>query len=358
VYAPPGYLLFVRDRALMAQPFEVETAKTLGHAVPVAEQVDLSGIGSVGMFSASENGVLVYISGAAAGEYTQLTWFNRSGKVTGTVGAPDRLNWPAISMDGATVAFGRLDHQTGLSDIWLHNLASDTSSRFTFGPRVNQNPVWSPSGSHIAFMSHRTGDFNIYQKATSGTAQDEVLDKDTRSKSPNDWSSDGRYIIEERRGDPKTGSDIWVLPLFGDRKPFPYLQADFNERTAKLSRDGHWLAYASDEGKRYEIYVQTFPTPGGKRQISTNGGSFPVWSRDGKELFFIGPDGKIMAADVKSGSKFEANEPKPLFDTHLIGFASFDVSKDGRFLLPTVIEQTGTLSMTVVANWDHSGLKR
>src|SRR5688500_4395919 len=125
-----------------------------------------------------------------------------------------------------------------------------------------------------------------------------------------------------------------------------------------MKTDGHWLAYASDEGKRYEIYVQTFPTPGGKRQISTNGGRFPVWSRDGKELFYIGADQKMTAVEVKSGSKFEAGVPKPLFDTHLRdNVASFDVSKEGRFLLPTVTEHTGTVSITVVGNW-VAGLKR
>src|SRR5688500_3414779 len=124
-----------------------------------------------------------------------------------------------------------------------------------------------------------------------------------------------------------------------------------------MKTDGHWLAYASDEGKRYEIYVQTFPTLGGKRQISTNGGRFPVWSRDGKELFYIGADQKMTAVEIKSSSKFEVRPPKPLFDTHLGGNLAFDVSKDGRFLLPTVIEHRGTVSITYVANW-VAGLKK
>jgi Tol biopolymer transport system component len=173
-----------------------------------------------------------------------------------------------------------------------------------------------------------------------------------------DWSSNGQYIIEGTTGDPKTKSDIWVLPLFGDRKPFPYLQTEADELNAKLSPDGRWLAYSSgDEHRRNEIYVQSFPTPGGVRQVSTNGGDQPIWSKDGKELFFIGAAQKMMAVDVNTGARFEAGVPKPLFDTGLVGrFARFDVSKEGRFLIPTAIDQAAT-PITLVINWT-AGLKK
>jgi hypothetical protein len=178
---------------------------------------------------------------------------------------------------------------------------------------------------------------------------------------PLDWSRDGRYIIEGI-SDPKTKLDVWVLPLFGDLKPFPYLHSEFNELDAKLSPDGEWIAYTCDESGRSEIYVQTFPKPEGKWQVSTSGGRLPVWSRDGKELFFISAAQKMMAVEVKSGSKpgarFEAGVPKPLFDTHLeVPFSpSFDVSKDGRFLLPTRTGQGSTSPITVIVNWT-TGLK-
>jgi Tol biopolymer transport system component len=236
-------------------------------------------------------------------------------------------------------------------------LARGDSSRFTFGPGSNQYPIWSPDGTHIAFTSTRDGGFNIYQKATSGPASEEALHKDSRFKGPNDWSRDGRFIIEETFGDPETNSDVWVLPLFGDRTPFPYVQTKFNEPNSKLSPNGRWLAYTSDEGKRYEIYVQTFPSPGGKWLVSTSGGAHPVWSKDGKELFYIGADHKMMATEVKGGDSFKAGVPKPLFDTHLASSGRFDVSKDGRFLLPARVEQAGPLSLTVVVNWT-AGLKR
>ena len=195
------------------------------------------------------------------------------------------------------------------------------------------------------------------QKATSGIAPDEVLDKGSAIAIaiPSDWSRDGRYIIETRN---EKGLETWVLPLFGDRKPLAYLQADFNQWNAKLSPNGQWLAYVSDESKRTEVYVQTFPTRWGKWQVSQSGATGPVWSRDGKELFLIGADRKLMAVEVKGNSRFEAGKPKPLFETRLGGrVQAFDVSKDGLFLMPALIEPTGTESMTVVVNW-AAGLKK
>jgi hypothetical protein len=151
---------------------------------------------------------------------------------------------------------------------------------------------------------------------------------------------------------PKTKNDVWVIPTFGDRKPFPYLQTEFNEGFARLSPNGQWLAYTSDESKRGEIYVQTFPTPGGKWQVSTNGGTRSVWSRDGKELYFIGADGKLMAVEVASGAKFHVSVPEPLFDARVPGRQVwFDVSKDGHFLIPVQLEQSANAPMTVVVNW-------
>ena len=355
VYVPPGYLLFVRERTLMAQPFNAAKLQTTGDAVPIAEQVDSISGNSQGQFSSSQNGVLAYTSGGGGGN-VQLTWFDRSGKAVGTLGTPGELEWPAISPDGSTVAVEQGDRQGNLRDVWLHDVARATATRFTFGPASNRFPVWSPDGTHIAFYTTRDGT-DVYRRATGGTAQDEPLDKRPANKRPDDWSRDGKYILEENNGDPKTGNDIWVLPLFGDRKPYPYLHTEFSERYAKLSPNGQWLAYVSDESKSNEVYVQTFPNPGGKWQVSTNGGSYPVWSRDGKELFFIGADQKLMAVEIKGGAKFEAGLPKPLFDVHINNDGWYDVSKDGRFLIPNQIGQATSAPMTVVLNWT-AGLKR
>jgi Tol biopolymer transport system component len=315
-------------------------------------------------FSASQNGVIAYVMGAN-GAALQLTWFDRSGRALGTVGPPGSLLWGTISPDGNTVAFDRQDPQTNLSDVWLHDLTRGTDSRFTFNSYNTRFPMWSPDGGYVAFQAETgRGGSNLDRKAVNGVGPEEVLVKDAAFSRPDDWSRDGRYVIlGTPPGRSKTGSDISVLPLApdrsGDRKPFPYLETAFNESFAKLSPDGRWLAYRSDESKQYEIYVQTFPTPGGKWEVSTNGGGYPVWSKDGKELFFIDRTGRMMAVEVRGGgAKFEAGVPKPLFDTRFpFGNAWYDVSKDGRFLIPTPVGESANQSIMVVVNWT-AGLKK
>jgi dipeptidyl aminopeptidase/acylaminoacyl peptidase len=186
--------------------------------------------------------------------------------------------------------------------------------------------------------------------------QEEPVDKDPRFRAVTDWSRDGRYMIEEVF-DPKTKSDIWVIPTFGDKKPFPYINTEFQEGDAKLSPNGQFLAYNSDESKRDEVYVQTFPEHGGKWQVSTGGGDNPVWSRDGRELYFISADRKLMAVEVKGdGKRFEAGVPKPLFEVRQSD--RFDVSKDGRFLIHVPQDQTAAnVPVTVVVNW-QAALKK
>jgi dipeptidyl aminopeptidase/acylaminoacyl peptidase len=335
----------------MAQKFDVERLELVGEPVPIAERVgNVNGV--KGLFTASANSILAFRADARTG--AQLTWFDRQGKALGTVGDIDMIQRPSIAPDGRTVAIDRRDSQTGIFDIWLHDLTRGTASRFTSNSVNNRFPLWSPDGSHVAYGS--TAGRGMLQKAANGIGQGEVLDNTLPARRPEDWSRDGRYIIESVR-DPKAKSDIWVLPLFGDRKPFPYLHSEFNELNARLSPNGQWLAYVSDGTKRNEVYVQTFPSPSGKWQLSTTGGDLPVWSRDGKELFFIGADANMMAVEVKSGagsgSKFEAGLPKALFLTRLDGGSNpgFDVSKDGRFLIPTRPEQSAAAPITVVVNW-------
>ena len=350
VYAPPGFVVFLRERTLMAQPFDAGSAQTTGDPFPIAENVDfISAYG--GFFSVSQNGVLAYLS-SSAGSNVQLNWFDRGGKPLGAVGAPGNLFSASISPDGSTVAVARSDPQMSTGDIWLHDLARGATSRFTFGPKINGSPVWSPDGSRIVFGSTRDGTFRLYVKPTGGAGKEELL-SNLRGL-PSDWSRDGRFIVSSQFG--TKGYDIWVLPISGDRplvpgKPFPFLQTEFNERWAKLSPDSQWVAYTSNESGQNEVYVQTFPSPGGKSQISTGGGSRPVWRRDGRELFYIAADGKLMAVEVKLGSKLEAGAPKPLFDTRL-GNGPFDISPDGRrFLLANPSEDAGRTPMTVVVNW-------
>ena len=187
--------------------------------------------------------------------------------------------------------------------------------------RTTCSPVWSPDGSRIIWRSNRDGRYDLYWKAASGAGPDELLLKSSNiSKVPTDWSLDGRFLIYYEI-DPKTKRDIWVLPLSGDRKPFPFLQTESSEAAGQLSPDGRWMAYTSDQSGAFEIYVRSFPSGGGQWQVSTKGGTGPCWRRDGKELFYYAPDGKLMAVEVKSGPRggrqeasFEAGPPHALFE--------------------------------------------
>jgi Tol biopolymer transport system component/predicted Ser/Thr protein kinase len=346
IYVAPGYLLFSRDQTLMAQPFDMSKLETTGEALPVAEQVDVSNAGvglAVGYFSASQNGVLVYTSGRAP-TVGQLTWFDRTGKKLDTVGTPGQLSPLSLSPDGTRVAFMRRDPQAGRIDLLIRDLARGAETWISSG-MIYGSPVWSADGTHI-FYSNRAGD-KVLQKAVNNMGAEEVVE--AAANPPMDASRDGRYLFTVTVSNPR----IWVLPLFGDRKPFPYPRTEFQESQPRLSPDGRWLAYRSDESKRYEIHVVSFPQPGGKWQISTDGGQSPVWSRDGRELYYRSLDNKIMAVEIKPGARFQFGAPKALLAVRFSGRVTgvFDVSKDGRFLLPALVEQPATPPMTVVLNW-------
>jgi Tol biopolymer transport system component len=347
-----GHLLFVQpDLTLMAQGFDVSRAKVEGNPTRVAE--------GVRSFTVSANGVLAYTGGNLTP--LQLTWFDRKGKVLGTVGEPGVYSPAAISPDGSTLAVSVADGAAGV-DLWLYDLANGKRSRFTFDGKFNVNPVWSPDGRRIAFSSTRQAFPMVYQKAVNGMGEEEAFEKvQDAYRVPTDWSRDGRYLIEGVYGNT---TSISVLPLSAgqagsERKSAPYLNDGFNKFNARLSPAGQWIAYDSVETGRDEIFVQTFPRPGGKWQVSTNGGTRPVWSMDGRELYFIGLDGELMAAEVRSGpgGGFEAGAAKPLFlpRTGLGRADTFSVAKDGRFLVPVVTEQAAA-PITVVVNW-QAGLK-
>ncbi len=360
VYSPPGFLLYWRDGNLMAQAFDASSERTTSNPVPVAEQVDYVLANIQGQFTVSRTGVLVYNTTGLTGD-SQLTWFDRDGKEQGTVGPGAS---PAISPDGKTVAFSRREMSTagatGPGDIWLHDLERDTDRRLTFNSRSAGFPVWAPDGRTVAFTSDRFGVLNLFQKDTNGTGGDQaLLDQSAFGRVATDWSSDGRYLIFTET-DPKTSNDIWALPLGGDRKPFPILQTRFNERWGRLSPDGRWLAYASDEGSRLDVYARSFtgaPSGSGSMwQVSTNGGGAPVWRRDGRELFYVSLDRTLMSVEIIPGAAFRAGASKPLFKVRIEpnqGFgSSYDVSPDGRrFLVATQSVAADSGSITVVENW-------
>jgi Tol biopolymer transport system component len=346
-YAPPGYVLFVREGTLMAQTFDADRREVTGEAFPIIERIRFRPGPGLAEFSVSSNGVLVYMTGNLVPN--QLTWFDRSGKQLGTAGPPGAYNFPRLSPDEKRVAVERIDPPAVSSDIWLIELARSVASRFTSDPGNDFFPVWSPDGSRIAFSSNREGQFNLYQKLSSGAGGDEELLKSGETKFMEDWSPDGQFILYRTQGG-KTRADIWVLPLFGDRKPSSLLQTDFAENWARFSPNGKWIAYQSDETRTREVYVREFQGSSGSWRVSTGGGVIPRWRRDGKELFYNG-GGKLMAVDVKeNGSSFEAGIPKVLFEG--IRALSYDVSGDGqRFLIAVPVEESTPESITVVLNW-------
>jgi Tol biopolymer transport system component len=305
-------------------------------------------------FSVSDNGVLTYVSFSELSG--RLEWFDRNGKSLGTIGSPGRYVNLSLSHDDRRVAAARSDAQIGTRDIWLIDLARGTPLRFTFSPADDWLPVWSPDGSRIVFTSDQDGPGNLYQKPSSGAVNDAQILKTSERKWPSDWSADGRFIAYASAS-PKTGLDLWLLPMDGERKPVPYLQTPFNEDHARFSSDGRFIAYSSDESGRYEVYVQTFPASGNKWQISAGGGAQPRWRRDGKELFYISPERKVMAVDIKTDSStFEAGAPKALFQTRLPGYPAprnyYDVSADGqRFLINNLPEEATSTPISVVVNW-------
>ena len=348
-----GYLLYLRERTLMAQPFDATHLETAGGAFPIAEQIQsLLGL-TRGVFSVSEQGVLAYHTGAGASG-SQLTWFDRSGQPQGELGDPAPYSSPQLSPDGKRAAVIIHDPQTRRPDIWLIDVARGLRTRFTFDPAEERVIAWSPDGNRIVFNANRKSHFDIYQKAASGAGSDELLLESNLDKYPTSFSPDGRFLLYYTSGDPKTKTDLWVLPLEGDRKPFPFLQTEFSESGCQFSPDGRWVAYNSDESGRFEIYVAPFPGPSGKRQVSTSGGIEPRWRGDGKEIFYLSSDNKLMAAEVNGlGVRVEGGAVRPLFEIRPSGLGYFyDVTADGeRFLVNTVVEQKAAAPITLVQNW-------
>jgi Tol biopolymer transport system component len=282
------------------------------------------------------------------------------------VGAPARTLYFALSPDEKTVAVPRRASSGNNTDIWLHEIARGVETRFTFhASSRNEGPVWSPDGRRIAFFSSRAGRTDLFLKDTSGTGQDELLLESALNKYPTDWSRDGRFLLYTETGS-KTGFDLWILPEPGaagrDSKPVPFLQSPFNETQGQFSPDGHWIAYTSDESGRQEVYVRPFPPEAGKWKISISGGQFPRWRHDGKEVFYLAPERKLMAvpvkADVGARPMFEAAAPQTLFEARIPsitpGFNQFvyAVAADGkRLLVNTTRSDIVETPLTVVVNW-------
>ncbi len=347
-----GYLLYLRENTLMAQSFNENRLATTADAVSLAERVMRSSSDvSIGVLSVASPGLLAYRTGSGT---HQLTWFNRGGKLAGTLGDPGEIFSVEFSPDRKCAA---VTLRSQNDDIWIYDVGRGLPTRFTFGPAEERVPVWSPDGREIVYMSNARGRFDLYRKAADGAGNEELLYADGALKVPTGWSPDGKFLLYTTVHDPQ--SDVWVLPIGpkGAARPpsklFPWSPIGLRQ-LAKFSPDGRWVAYMSNESGRFEIYVAPFPGPGSKRQLSNGGGDMPRWRADGKEIFYRAPNGTLMAAGISiKGTSVEVGAVRSLDVRAPSGtFYPYDVSADGqRFLVVAPREQKSTAPLTLVQNW-------
>jgi serine/threonine protein kinase len=345
-FAPPGYLL-LSDGTLTAYRIDVKNFTVEGEPVPIADGVQ-SG------FAVSDNGVLLYQKATGGPALRQLTWFDHSGKNLGPVGMPAPYADMELSPSGDRAVFDLIVN--GNRDIWMLDISRGVQSRITFEPSSDWNPQWSPDGSRLIFASSKPDAAHIYSKSSTGVGTDELVFR-SETEIPVEWSHDGRYIVFSRLK--PGGNDTWIYDM-STKKASPYIESPFDKAQAKLSPDGRWLAYTTNDSGSYQVVVQSFPNPTvGKWQITAQGGAEPRWRRDGRELYFLTFDGKLMAVPIKAGASFEAGAPEMLFQTPITVNRNqpertrrYDVASDGRFLLAVPLQPaTTSASITAVVNW-------
>ncbi len=344
-YVEPGYLLFLRGGVLLAQPFDARALRTTGSAQSIAESV-AAGSG----FSVSDNGLLLY----QRASQSQLTWVDPEGKKLSTVGDPGYLSSPYLSPDGRYAMVNVLPPGQKNQKLWLYDLNQGTATPFTFGEGDDLYPTWSPDGQQVAFSSNRGGNQeDMYVKPVGGGSSEQKVLGDEGNKEPDRWSADGRYILFDYTSKKTKATDIWALPMFGDRKPFPVVQGPEVDYYGMFSPDGKWVAYASDESGRSEIYVVPFPGPGGKWQVSTGGGLQPFWP-PGKELVYFTVDFKFVAVEYAAqGPNFTLGKSRQIFGGRSFGSPSgLDVNRnDKRWLMAMPVAEPNASPLILTTNW-------
>jgi Tol biopolymer transport system component len=359
-YAPSGHLVYAQGGSLMAVPFDPQRLVVTGTAVPMIEGVLQSPVSGAAQYTFSATGSLIYVLGSFQSARSRLVWVSRNGAEQPLAAPPHTYQFPRLSPDGRRLALGITESE---SQTWLYDLSRDTLTRFTFEGNYNPVSVWTPDGKRIAFESNKEGPPNIFWQMADGSGGLERLTTSEYVNAPFSWSPDGQLLAFIELN-PTTGFDIWVLRMGGPsagsgqvRKAEPFLRTRFDETSPKFSPDGRWLAYVSDESGRNEVYVQPYPGPGGKWQISTEGGKEPVWNPNGRELFYRSGD-KMMAVDIATQPSFAAGKPRMLFegpyDPPPVPIANYDVSPDGqRFLMLKSTEQaqSAPTQINLVLNW-------
>ena len=349
-YAEPGYLFYIRNNALVAQRFDLRTFAVTGEPHTISDKVQYTPTTDLAVFTAGGKGTLVLQTGAGIGT-SQLLWFNRNGKQLGSAGPLGLIGNGALSPDGRRVVFDQMERDGSHWDVWTHDLDSDANTRLTFGPGLNQLPVWSPDGKQVLYAAIRKGSWGLRIKNADGSGSERpVGDVTTTIMGPWDWSRSGNVLFWKN-------GELWYLPS-SDAQAMPLIRENWIMRNAQLSPDGKWMAYSSNESGNWEIYVTSFPRVDNKWQISRGGGKEPRWRRDGKELFFLSAEGKMIAVPIKATANFEAGSPQTLFQTHIrqsisaLDRVSYDVSADGqKFLIDTKVDEPNALPLSIILNW-------
>lgn len=365
VYGAGGFLFFAEEHALVARPFDPGRLAFTGDAVTVADTVHQSFDVDYRLdLAVAETAVVSYRSRLSPD--TRLTWRTRERTTSVQIETPAEYSEPVVSPDDARIAVALFDPRPSRrfgygpdavrSDIVIVDRATGAIVRETSDPAADWGPVWSPDGTELVFSSNRRdGNLELYRTVVGDEGNDELLlaAKDSYPVAQS-WSADGRFIVYAAF-DPRRRTDLWLLPMAGDRTPVPLVASDFSETQGQISPDGRWLAYVSDESGRFEVYVQRFPDAGEKRRVSTEGGGDPRWSRDGRELFYIAADRLLMSIAVTTNGPSASSAPRPLFETGVPAdwyYARnlYDVSRDGRFLFMSPVQDDRLAPFTVIVN--------
>jgi hypothetical protein len=351
-YVPPGFLIYGRGETVLAQPFDANKLRLTGEPLAIAQQVKRYAEFFVPIFSVSDTGVLVYRN--AGSTNFQLAWHGRDGRRLQPVGEPGAYRQMALSPDEARLALERTGTQNGTKNIWMLELGTGILSRLTFTSTNEADLIWSPDGREVVFSSTRKN-VDLYRK-TVGGSEEKLLYQSGEGKYAYYWLKDGKAILFIN----DFGKTFYQLPLTGERKPVVLLQSQFEKDGLSISSDSRWATYSSLESGRWEVYLAAFPAFTEKRQISNNGGCQPVWRKDGKELFYLALDGKVMVAEVKRGTTLTTGVPQVLFQSSLQAdphIHQYNVTGDGKKFIFGERMNQGVEQFTVVLNW-AAGLKR